>query len=182
MSVQSQINRISGAVSDALAALADKGVTVPDGTKVDGLADLISAIEAGGGSAMTVRTGTITLESDTYSAYIPKEAAMSDDGLIPNLMVVRRTDDYRPNQSSEYEYGSTIVEFTDSDMKYPTTGYKNKKAKSSVFGSSILNIWLPRNRTSNNVNQTGIEIFGMAASTVIYSVAGVTLEYYLVWW
>ena len=50
MSVQTQIDRISGAVSDALAALTEKGVTVPAGTKVDDLASLIAAIEAGGGS------------------------------------------------------------------------------------------------------------------------------------
>lgn len=48
MSVQTQIDRISGAVSAALAALSEKGVTVPDGTKVDGLAELIESIEADG--------------------------------------------------------------------------------------------------------------------------------------
>ena len=48
MSVQTQIDRISRAVSAALAALSEKGVTVPDGTKVDGLAALIESIEAGG--------------------------------------------------------------------------------------------------------------------------------------
>lgn len=48
MSVQTQIDRISGAVSDALAALAKKGVTVPAGTKVDGMAALIESIEADG--------------------------------------------------------------------------------------------------------------------------------------
>lgn len=48
MSIQTQIDRISVAVSDALAALAEKGVTVPAGTKVDGLASLIAAIETGG--------------------------------------------------------------------------------------------------------------------------------------
>ena len=48
MSVQTQIDRISGAVQSALAALTEKGVTVPAGTKVDGLAALIESIEAGG--------------------------------------------------------------------------------------------------------------------------------------
>ena len=48
MSVQTQIDRISGAVSDALAALTEKGVTVPEETKVDGLAALIESIEADG--------------------------------------------------------------------------------------------------------------------------------------
>lgn len=44
MSIQTQIDRISGAVSAALTALMKKGVTVPDGTKVDDLAALIAAI------------------------------------------------------------------------------------------------------------------------------------------
>lgn len=49
MSIQTQIDRISESVSAALTALTEKGVTVPDGTKVDGLAALIAAIESGGG-------------------------------------------------------------------------------------------------------------------------------------
>ena len=48
MSVQTQIDRISRAVSSALAAIADKGVTVPDGSNSDSLAALIESIEAGG--------------------------------------------------------------------------------------------------------------------------------------
>lgn len=49
MSVQTQIDRISGNVSAALAAIAGKGVTVPDGSTSDALAELIASIEAGGG-------------------------------------------------------------------------------------------------------------------------------------
>lgn len=64
MSVQTQIDRISGAVQSALAALAEKGVTVPAGTKVDGLAALIAAIEAGGGSG-GMSSGTITFSENT---------------------------------------------------------------------------------------------------------------------
>lgn len=59
MSVQTEINRISGNVADALAALAEKGVTVPAGAKSDNLAELIAAIEAGGGGRK-VTTGTFT--------------------------------------------------------------------------------------------------------------------------
>ena len=64
MSVQTQIDRISGAVSAALAALSEKGVTVPAGTKVDGLAALIEAIEAGGGGVVF---GVVTITSDSDS-------------------------------------------------------------------------------------------------------------------
>lgn len=74
MSVQSQIDRISDAVQDAIAAITEKGVTVPDGTKVDGLAALISAIEAGGGNIdftpfSNIVWGTITPAKDTTSVY-----------------------------------------------------------------------------------------------------------------
>ena len=48
MSVQSEITRLSGNVTAALAAIADKGVTVPDGSNSDSLAALIESIEAGG--------------------------------------------------------------------------------------------------------------------------------------
>lgn len=50
MSVQTQIDRINSAKTAIGAAIAGKGVTVPSGTKIDGMAALIGAIEAGGGS------------------------------------------------------------------------------------------------------------------------------------
>lgn len=50
MSVQSEINRISGAKSDIGAAIAEKGVTVPAGTKIDAMAALIRTITGGGSS------------------------------------------------------------------------------------------------------------------------------------
>lgn len=60
MSIQSEINRISGNVSDALDAIEDKGVTIPSGANSDDLADLISQIESGGG------VGGITQDQDGY--------------------------------------------------------------------------------------------------------------------
>ena len=69
MSVQTQIDRISGAVSAALTALSEKGVEVPAGTKVDDLAALISGIEAGGGDENKV-TGDITPAATTKTLTI----------------------------------------------------------------------------------------------------------------
>lgn len=48
MSIQSEISRISGNVSDALDAIEDKGVTIPSGANSDDLADLIAQITGGG--------------------------------------------------------------------------------------------------------------------------------------
>lgn len=77
MSVQSEINRISGNVTAALAAIAEKGVSVPSGSKSDALAELIAAIEAGGGGGgeqsidgKRFITGTITAAADASELLI----------------------------------------------------------------------------------------------------------------
>lgn len=65
MSVQTQIDRISGNVSAALSAIAEKGVIVPDGSNSDALAELIASIEAGGGgdSVSDDGNGNITINA-----------------------------------------------------------------------------------------------------------------------
>ena len=71
MSVQTQIDRISGNVSAALSAIADKGVTVPDGSTSDALAELIAAIQTGGGGdGIIFTTGIFTPAEDTTSCTI----------------------------------------------------------------------------------------------------------------
>ena len=56
MSIQSEINRISGNVANALTAIANKGVTIPAGSNSDDLATLIGQIQQGGGG-----TGAISI-------------------------------------------------------------------------------------------------------------------------
>ena len=52
MSVHSEIDRIAGAKSDIATAITNKGVTVPSGTKLDGMAALIDSISGGGGGGL----------------------------------------------------------------------------------------------------------------------------------
>lgn len=63
MSVRSEINRIKDAVTAIVEAIEGKGVTVPNGTKIDGLASLISSIP------QAEATKTCTLMFDTNYAY-----------------------------------------------------------------------------------------------------------------
>lgn len=49
MSISSEITRLENAKAAIAAAIAEKGVTVPDGTLLDGMAALIEGIQAGGG-------------------------------------------------------------------------------------------------------------------------------------
>ena len=58
MSVQQQIDRIEAAKEAIATAITGKGVTVPSGTKLDGMAGLIDDIEAGGGSGGGFPNGT----------------------------------------------------------------------------------------------------------------------------
>ena len=77
MSIQSEIDRIVGAKTAIATAIEGKGVTVPEGTKIDGMAPLIEAIEASGGGSGTnvdwrgfpVLTGTFTPSEDISSDY-----------------------------------------------------------------------------------------------------------------
>ena len=70
MSIQSEITRISGNVSDALSAIADKGVTVPSGSNSDDLADLIALIPQGGSGS----GGIIYQDLDGY-LHLSEDAA-----------------------------------------------------------------------------------------------------------
>ena len=60
MSIQTELTRIINAKSAIKTAIEGKGVTVPDGTLLDGMASLIESIEAGGGGAGNIAYGTIT--------------------------------------------------------------------------------------------------------------------------
>ena len=53
MSIQTELTRLTNAKAAIKAAIEGKGVTVPDGTLLDGMAALIEAIQAGGGYEIT---------------------------------------------------------------------------------------------------------------------------------
>ena len=60
MSVQTELTRITNAKAAVKAAIEGKGVTVPDGTLLDGMAPLIESIEAGGGADISPWVDMVT--------------------------------------------------------------------------------------------------------------------------
>ena len=61
MSIQTELTRITNAKAAIKTAIEGKGITVPDGTLLDGMAALIESIEAGGGGgASNIVSGTFT--------------------------------------------------------------------------------------------------------------------------
>ena len=73
MSIQTELARLTNAKAAIQSAIEGKGVTVPSGTLLDGMAALIEAIEAGGGEM-----DTIFGHSFEYGSIIPNEDITSD--------------------------------------------------------------------------------------------------------
>lgn len=79
MSIQTELTRITNAKSAIKAAIEGKGVTVPDGTMLDGMASLIESIQAGGDFNSTIVKGSFTLSERTK---IPHQTYPTADAFI----------------------------------------------------------------------------------------------------
>ena len=82
MSVQTQINRISGNISSALTAIADKGVTVPSGSKSGALAGLIAKINGVPAAISKFAYGTYTPTSNKTDVTITHDLGVEPDFFI----------------------------------------------------------------------------------------------------
>ena len=108
MSVQTEITRIESAKTAIATAIAGKGVTVPDGTLLDGMAPLIESIETGGGN---FATGTFTTTDDITSNVVINHNL----GVKPEFIIVLCTDSLTYSRSGPhllsfyylYRYSST---------------------------------------------------------------------------
>ena len=65
MSISSEITRISNAKTAIAQSIANKGVTVPSGTKIDGMAALIDSIQTGGAAIQPSKALTVTSNGTT---------------------------------------------------------------------------------------------------------------------
>lgn len=102
MSIQTELTRITNAKAAIKAAIEGKGVTVPTGTLLDGMASLIESIEAGGGSSWTdsysvFATGTFT-PAENATAYsidtgVPFDCSNGRNYLRQLLIVWREPDE-----------------------------------------------------------------------------------------
>lgn len=82
MSIQTELTRITNAKAAIKAAVEGKGVTVPNGTLLDGMASLIENIKAGGGAK--IATGSFTnISQENYSTEITHGL-----GTIPKLVII----------------------------------------------------------------------------------------------
>ncbi len=71
MSISSEITRISNAKTAIAESIANKGVTVPSGTKIDGMAALIDSIQTGG--TPSLQSKSVTYTSNGTNTIIPDD-------------------------------------------------------------------------------------------------------------
>ena len=146
MSVQSEIDRIAGAKSDISTAITNKGVTVPSGTKLDGMAALIDSIS--GGEDVIIKRVTFKppanyLLSDNRCVVthncgkIPKAVFIFSNnnnvsyvgyGYIFNFNGSNNTTNVRMYTSFGFSDGTYSVAFTTTTMKF--TQDSNNRYKS----------------------------------------------------
>ena len=86
MSVQTEITRIESAKTAIATAIEGKGVTVPTGTKLDGLAALVESIEAGGGGG-NIATGTLVYANNTWGP----TTISHNLGSVPEYMIMYKS-------------------------------------------------------------------------------------------
>lgn len=85
MSIATEITRLQTAKADLKTAIEGKGVTVPSATKIDGYADLVDAIQTGGGGSVTAATGEITLVSNFALTTTPQIFPGLQLPFVPNF-------------------------------------------------------------------------------------------------
>ena len=95
MSIQTELTRITNAKAAIVAAVEGKGVTVPDGTLLDGIAALIESIEAGGGGVQLqynrlypAATGTFTPAERTEITTDLPLVIEHNAGIVPFVAMV----------------------------------------------------------------------------------------------
>ena len=101
MSIQTELTRITNAKAAIKTAIEGKGVTVPDGTLLDGMAALIESIEAGGGGGCTITSGSFTPASDPTYGYTVTHGL----GKIPEVFVCWISENFTGTNSSYYMFG-----------------------------------------------------------------------------
>ena len=89
MSIQTELTRIINAKAAIKAAVEGKGVTVPDGTLLDGMAALIESIEAGGvgnasafGSITPASNGPITITHNFGDGYNTRQKILGKTTIL----------------------------------------------------------------------------------------------------
>ena len=135
MSIQTELTRIINARAAIKTAVEGKGVTVPDGTLLDGMASLIESIQAGGGGE--VAYGTIT-PADMTAAQLEIEHGL---GVVPGFVMICAADNTNKVYSRSTPYGQSFVYalYLSTSNGYHRYGTRYLTSSSVNFGIGNIN-------------------------------------------
>lgn len=132
MSVQTELTRIKNSKAAIKAAIEGKGVTVPDGTLLDGMAALIESIEAGGGSG-NFATGAFTTTDDITSNVVINHNL----GVKPKFMIVLSAND-SAYTSSKPKMLSFCYIYQHNSINYGLK-FQNPDSRTASYSEELIN-------------------------------------------
>ena len=148
MSVQTELTRITNAKAAVKAAIEGKGVTVPDGTLLDGMAPLIESIETG----INATGGTITVSSDVND-YVLTHGL----GEVPKFFVIGMMECFNKLTDKTYiligAFGFSDVR---SQYRISTSSYMN--APSGVFKEASITMTSDSRQSIVSANEETIKV------------------------
>ena len=165
MSISSEITRISNAKTAISESIANKGVTVPSGTKIDGMAALIDSIQTGGGGGDTSETWVI--KNSASGELVTTQIAFTSNGQKFTSIGTNRdlgpiTLYYGNTEIAGYEPG-TETRYTFNDEAY-------RKLTFDTQPTGNLLTWLQSNavkQAGDTIDKDAVANFGVKYSTVL---------------
>lgn len=110
MSISSEITRISNAKTAIAESIANKGVTVPSGTKIDGMATLIDSIPTGGGGDTSETWVMNEKLSIGVRTFIDTQIQFVSNGQTFARIKINRVEVNGINYDDVYVYDATVGE------------------------------------------------------------------------
>ena len=158
MSIQTELTRLTNAKAAIKTAIEGKGVTVPSGTLLDGMASLIESIEAGG--LPFFYTGTITGTGEEGAVTIENAFTV---GEAPRVIILY--EEHAPNNSS-----------TDDSLYYPKLfiARNDLKNTASTTTSTSFYVMYCASKKSNH----SVSIYKQGTNCASYLNGSATNQYY----
>ena len=151
MSVQSEIDRIAGAKSDISTAITNKGVTVPSGTKLDGMAALIDSIS--GGEDVIIKQVTFN-PSSNYLLSNDKCVVTHNCGKIPKAVFI-----FSDNTTTSYLGYGYIFNFSGSNDTTNVTMYTSFGVSTGAYSVAFTTTTMKFTMDSNKRYKGGKQYY-----------------------
>lgn len=185
MSIASEIERLNNAKNAISEAIAEKGVTVPDGTKLDGMPLLVAAIEP----SLQEKTVTPSTSSQIVSpdsgydglSKVTVDAVVSVEQAVPTITV---SSSGLITASSEQSEGFVVegtktatTQLTTQAAQTITPGTSNKTISSGRYLTGTQTIKGDSNLKAANI-KSGVSIFGVEGACEGAKTCSLKLENY----